>query len=314
MSKGLPGSMQRTTLIGLAGAIGVTIVWTGWIVVTRFGVTNTLNPYDLAAMRFGIAGVLVLPWVIKNRTWAGLTPGRTAVLAVCAGFPYALVSYFGFAFAPAAHGGVFMNGALPAFTVVVAWLWARDRIYRSQALGLIVIGAGAIMVGSGTLFESGMDQSWIGDLLFLAATAFLAVYMVATKVWKITAGQMLFGVTVVNAVLFVPAWVLFIDSNISTAPLNEILLQAGYQGLAPSLVGMYFMLLAVRHLGANRAAVFVSMVPVLAALLAVPTLGEVPSLAAWSGMALVTLGALFALGLFRPKTVPAATGETPKAG
>jgi drug/metabolite transporter (DMT)-like permease len=306
--------MERTTLIGVGGALGVTCIWTGWIVVTRYGVTNALNPYDLAAMRFGIAGILVLPWVIKNRTWAGLTPGRVAVLAVCAGFPYALVSYFGFAFAPAAHGGVFMNGALPAFTVIIAWLWARDRIHRSQALGLIAIGAGTVLVGSGALFESGLGQSWIGDLLFLAATAFLAVYMVATKVWNITAGQMLFGVTVVNAALYVPAWALFLDSNISVAPLNEILLQAVYQGLMPSFVGMYFMLLAVRHLGANRAAVFVSMVPVLAALLAVPTLGEIPSSVAWSGMVLVTLGALLALGLFRSRTSPLTAGETPKTG
>ncbi|NQV21292.1 MAG: EamA family transporter, partial [Rhodospirillales bacterium] len=89
--------------------------------------------------------------------------------------------------------------------------------------------------------------------------------------------------------------------------LNEVLLQAVYQGLMPSFVGMYFMLLAVRHLGANRAAVFVSMVPVLAAVLAIPTLGEIPSALAWSGMGLVTVGALFALGLFRPKTLPAAS-------
>lgn len=298
--------MQRNTLIGLGGALGVTCVWTGWIVITRFGVTNTLSPYDLTALRFGIAGTIALPWVIKNRTWTGLTPGRTAVLALCSGIIYALVSYFGFSFAPAAHGGVFMNGALPAFTVIVAWFWARDRIFRSQALGLIAIGAGAALVGSGSLLKGGSDQAWIGDLFFLSATVLLAIYMVATKVWKITAGQMLFAVTVINGALYVPIWFLFIDSNISTAPLNEVLLQAVYQGLMPSFVGMYFMLLAVRHLGANRAAVFVSMVPVLAAVLAIPTLGEIPSALAWSGMGLVTVGALFALGLFRPKTLPVA--------
>lgn len=295
--------MQRTTLIGIGGALGVTCVWTGWIVVTRYGVTNTLSPYDLTALRFGIAGTIALPWVIWNRTWTGLTLGRTAVLAICSGFLYALVSYFGFSFAPAAHGGVFMNGALPALTVAVAWLWSRDRIHRSQALGLLAIGAGAALVGSDALLEGGSDQAWVGDLFFIGATVLLAIYMVATRVWNITAGQMLFGVTVVNAALYLPIYFLFIDSNIMTAPRNEVLLQAFYQGLMPSFIGMYFMLLAVRHLGANRAAVFVSMVPALAALLAIPTLGEIPSTLAWSGMGLVTLGALFALGLFRPRTV-----------
>jgi drug/metabolite transporter (DMT)-like permease len=82
----------------------------------------------------------------------------------------------------------------------------------------------------------------------------------------------------------------------------------------PSFVGMYFMLLAVRHLGANRTAVFVSMVPVLAALLAVPTLGEIPTVLAWSGMGIVSLGALFALGLFKPKPLPVPARETPGAG
>jgi drug/metabolite transporter (DMT)-like permease len=303
--------MQRNTLIGLAGALGVTLVWTGWIVVTRFGVTNSLNAYDLAAMRYGIAGTIILPWVIKNRTWAGLNFRKTLVLAVTSGFPYALLSYSGFAHAPAAHGGVFMNGALPAFTVIVAWFWMKDRIFKTQALGLIAIGVGGALVGSSSLFAEGTDGYWVGDLFFLAATTFLALYMVATKAWDITAGQMLFGVTVVNAFVYLPIWFFFLDSNITVAPMNEILLQAVYQGLMPSFIGMYFMLLAVRHLGANRTAVFVSMVPVLAALLAVPTLGEIPSTLAWSGMGIVTLGALFALGLFRPKALPDAASETP---
>ncbi len=305
--------MKRTTLIGLAGALGVTLVWTGWIVVTRYGVTNSLNAFDLAAMRYGIAGTLVLPWVIWNRAWEGLTLKITAVLAISSGFPYALLSYSGFAYAPAAHGGVFMNGALPAFTVVVAWLWVRERIFRTQALGLVAIAIGGALVGSSSLLSGTVGDTWIGDLFFLAATTFLALYLVATKAWNITAGQMLCGVTVVNAIIYLPIWFFFLPSNIATAPMNEILLQAFYQGLMPSFVGMYFMLLAVRHLGANQTSVFVAMVPVLAALLAVPTLGEIPTTLAWSGMGIVSLGALFALGLLRPKTLPATAIDSPSS-
>src|SRR5215211_3873898 len=54
-------------------------IWSGWIVVARLGLKSSLTPWDIAALRFGVAGLLLLPYVMSKGLalgrlgWIGLT-------------------------------------------------------------------------------------------------------------------------------------------------------------------------------------------------------------------------------------------------
>jgi drug/metabolite transporter (DMT)-like permease len=286
-------------LLGAAAAISVVFFWSGWIVVSRLGVTNTLTVYDITAFRFAVGAAVALPYIIWRRAWRGLTPLRVLVLTLTSGIPYALLSYFGFSYAPAAHGGVFLNGCLPLFTTLFGWIWVGQRSRASQLVGLGVILVGVTLVGYEGILSSSGGMVWFGDVLFLAAIALFAAFMVANRVWSITPGQVLFSVTVVSAAVYIPIWQLCLESNLAVAPKSEILLQGAYQGLVPSVLGISCLNIAVRHLGANTTSVFLSAVPVVAALMAIPILQEMPGLPAWIGMVTVTVGILPALGFTR---------------
>ena len=297
-------------LFGAAAAVSVVFFWSGWIVVSRLGVTNTLTVYDITGFRFAVGAVVTLPYIIWRRTWQGLTPLRVLVLTLTSGMPYALLSYFGFTYAPAAHGGVFLNGCLPLFTTLFGWIWVGQRSRISQLAGLGVILIGVTLVGYEGILSSNSGMTWLGDFLFLAAIALFAVFMIANRVWTITPGQVLFSVTIVSAVVYIPIWLLWLESNLAVAPRSEILLQGAYQGLVPSVLGISCLNIAVRHLGANTTSVFLSAVPVVAALAAIPILKEMPGLPAWIGMMTVTLGILLALGVLGSrKPVMAANGQ-----
>ena len=284
-------------LFGAAAAISVVFFWSGWIVVSRLGVTNTLTVYDITAFRFAVGAAVALPYIIWRRAWRGLTPLRVLVLTLTSGIPYALLSYFGFTYAPAAHGGVFLNGCLPLFTTLFGWIWVGQRSRVSQLVGLGVILVGVTLVGYEGILSSSGGMIWLGDVLFLAAIALFAAFMVANRVWSITPGQVLFSVTVVSAAVYIPIWLLWLESNLAVAPKSEILLQGAYQGLVPSVLGISCLNIAVRHLGTNTTSVFLSAVPVVAALMAIPILQEMPGLPAWIGMVTVTVGILPALGI-----------------
>ena len=302
---------QNHLLLGAAAAVIVVFFWSGWIVVSRLGVTGSLTIYDIAGFRFGVGALVVLPYVLWHRTWQGLTPLRVLVLALTCGIPYALLSYFGFYYAPAAHGGVFLNGCLPLFTTLFGWLWVGQRSRPSQLVGLGVILTGVTLVGyEGFLAPSG-GMTWFGDCLFLAAIALFALYMVANRVWTVTPGQVLFSVTFVSAAVYIPIWWLWLDSNLALAPRSEILLQGAYQGLVPSVLGISCLNIAIRRLGANTTSVFLSAVPVVAALAAIPILHEMPGLPAWIGMITVTAGILLALGIVG-KNQPAMVAKDPQ--
>jgi drug/metabolite transporter (DMT)-like permease len=63
------------------------------------------------------------------------------------------------------------------------------------------------------------------------------------------------------------------------------------------VLGISCLNIAVRHIGPRATSVFLSSVPIVAALAAIPILNELPGRPAWIGMITVTLGILLALGI-----------------
>jgi drug/metabolite transporter (DMT)-like permease len=76
----------------------------------RIGVNTTLTAFDLTALRFGVAGVVLLPVVLRR----GLAfdrlgwPGFTAVV-IGAAAPVQLLVGAGLSFAPVAHASVLIR-------------------------------------------------------------------------------------------------------------------------------------------------------------------------------------------------------------
>ena len=91
----------RGALYGLA-AVGI---WSGGIVAAGLGLRTSLTPWDIAALRFGVAGVLLLPLVMsKGIALERLGRSGLAAIVLGAGAPV-LLANTGLLFAPAAHAG-----------------------------------------------------------------------------------------------------------------------------------------------------------------------------------------------------------------
>jgi drug/metabolite transporter (DMT)-like permease len=285
-------SQTRTTnpALGIASAIVIVFIWSGWLVVTKAGAESTLTIFDIAALRFGLSGLVSLPIVVYFRAWRGLPFHRVAILAVLAGVPYVLLSYTAFTFAPAAYGGVFMNGVLPAMALALGWLWLKERPRRLQVIGAALIIAGAVLAAVDTS-GSAASGAWIGAVLFLVAALSFSIYLILNRLWQLTAPQILLSLSVVSAILYVPIWYLFLPSNLAEAPASQIVLQGAYQML-PNLVGFNLLAIAVRNVGAPVTAAIMSAVPSLGAVLGLVLLGETLGALTWIGILILSLGIL----------------------
>ncbi len=294
-------------LLGYAAGLLIVFMWSGWIVASRSGATSPLTIYDVAALRFGISGIIALPIVLYYKPWRSMSLFRIFAVSQLTGIAYILVVIQAFKFAPAAHGGVFMNGILPAITIVLGWLWFRERPHWIQQIGaaLIIFGASITLLG-GSGFE--MAGSWRGDLLFVLSGLFFAVYMVVTKLWSVTFHQILLCAPVVNGVIFTPIWFFFLPSGMAEATMPDILLQGLYQGIIASLVGLSIVAFAVRQIGAPITAAFMSGVPALAGILGFLILGEEFGLTGWLSILILTPGIIITAVWSRPQKTP--TTET----
>jgi drug/metabolite transporter (DMT)-like permease len=274
----------RTTAAGIAFGFLAALIWGAWPVASRLGLMRALDPFDIAALRFGVAGLLLAPIVVRRGVGA-LGWRRALVLACGAGVPYVLLATVGLTVAPASHAGVITPSAMLVAATVGGALCLRERVDAQRAIGVAVAIAGvsAIALGSRSL---GRDGVALADLLFVAAGFLWALYTLGVRAWSVDASHAAALVAVMSAVAYLPLYALLDHSSLHAASLREIVLQGAFQGVVAAIGGLVCYTRAVALLGASRAALFAAIAPGVAVIVAIPALGERPTSAEWLGVAL----------------------------
>jgi drug/metabolite transporter (DMT)-like permease len=280
---------------GLAFGVVTVLIWGAWPVTTRFGVQNSLTPYDITAIRFFVSGMLLLPFYFRL-TSTDLTVPGALVMTLGAGAPYMLITAGGFAFAPASHGGVIIPSTMLVCTMIGSCLFYGDRPDLTRIFGYVLVLAGILVVGADSLAVR-TGSSWIGDLLFALGGVLWAVYTLACRQFGVSAFHATIAVCVLSLVTYVPVYAVTLGSNLWQVPLREILIQALFQGIAISIVGMITYTRTVALLGPARGSLFAALVPCATLILAYPVLGERPSVGEIIGLVFVTVGMVAGLDL-----------------
>lgn len=303
--------MNRDAVIGVGAGFVVMLLFAGMLVVSRFGATSSLTVYDMAGLRFGVAGLCTLPVILLMR-WPRLEIWKVLVVAATSGAPFALFLFGGMSFAPVAHGGIVTNGAMPVIAAGIGWVVFGNRLGGWRVIGIVMIVSGVLATGWDAL-ANGMPGQWRGHLLFLGAAACNATFLTTVRGWGITALQSLIIVNGVNLLLYVPLWLLFLPSNLAATPWPEIALQGVYQGIVAAFFASILIAHAARMLGGMRQAAMMSGAPAVAVLIAIPALGEIPSVISIIGVVVVTAGILVALGpgLLSGSASPTGVKRTP---
>src|SRR5215510_14898522 len=106
---------------GAAFGFAAALIWAGWSPIARLGVTTQLDAWDVAILRFGVAGILLLPAVLRRGLaldrigWRGL-----ALMIVGGGVPYVLLAATGLALAHAHDQAALNPGTVPLFVAFIA--------------------------------------------------------------------------------------------------------------------------------------------------------------------------------------------------
>jgi len=272
---------------GLLYGFLVVFIWSGWIIVSKFGLHQNLTPWDIIGLRFSCAAAVTLPLLLKYRNdLKEIFNCKTALCSLGCGFPYVLTSFWGLELSPAANAGVIVNGMLPVFCSFIVFIWTGQKIDAFKALGIVLV----FMANSMLLY--GADLTYRGAFWLLCAAFFLSFYSVSMRVWSISIEKMMVAVPWVNFVLFMPLW-FFAPSHLQLASFNEIALQVLYQGVLVSVVALYFMSQSINLLGSVTASTIMALVPTVAAILAWLFLKEELLVNKMVAIFLCTLGILF---------------------
>lgn len=303
-AKPFESPLARGLLVGLiAASIGAL-----YTVFARWGIARGMDSSDMTFLRFGVAGVVTLPvlGLALKRDAQGLLARWRSWLAVAllAGPLFGLLMFTALQWAPASHAAVFPFTAMSVMGTLMSAAFLGDRLTLRKAGGIAVVVAGLVVL-SGLDIRSLTGRALWGDALFIAAGTLWAGFGIVMRRQRIDP-------LLATAVISFFALVTYVPIYLGTVGLYRLLAVAApvlwteviVQGLIAGAGTLYTYSKMVALLGPARAAVFPALAPGIAAFLAWPVLGHVPTSVEAAGLLIAVTGLLITVtagGAARPR-------------
>ncbi|WP_298393553.1 DMT family transporter [uncultured Azonexus sp.] len=271
------------------------LFWSGNMVLGR-GIRADVPPMALAFWRWAIAFMLVLPLALPHlkSQWQLLKQGwrPVFVLGLLGVGGYNTFAYLALQTTTATNA-VLLNSFIPVATIAISWAFLGKRLTPLAALGVVVSLIGALTIVARGDLEVLLHLALnTGDLWMLGAVAIWAIYTVGLA-WR-PAGVhpmlMLAAFTAVGLAALLPAYLWEMAQGRTINVHAGSLLSLAYVGIFPSFVGYIFYNRGVAEVGANKASLFIHLMPVFGTLLSVVFLGEIPYAYHYAGIALIFAG------------------------
>ena len=255
-----------------------TLIWAGHSIVGRLAV-GQIGPMTLTCMRWAVAlvPILIAAWPSLGRDWPLLRARWPYLTAMGAAGYTAFVALF----YVAAHRTTALNlsiiqGAIPALVLVGARAFLGVRFTALQAAGALVT-----MLGVGVIAAQGdparlMALAFnIGDVMMVVGAVLYAGYTIGLRERPHVSGlSMLAAMALAAFVTSIPLMIWEIASGGFVWPTGAGLLALAFVALGPAFAAQIFYMRGVELIGPGRAGVFVNLVPVFGAIMAVALLGE----------------------------------------
>ena len=274
------------------------LCWAGNQVLGR-AVAGHIPPIAYSFLRWSLATVIVLPFALPHvrRDWPVIrTHWRyLAFVGAIGGGLFNTLQYIGLNHTTALNS-VVLNSTGPIFIAMASFLIFRERLTLRQAGGTAVSMGGVLgIITKGDLDVLHTLAFNIGDLLLLTGMATNGIYTALLRDRPVIHWlSFLFMLFLVSAMVVLP----FLMWEIATGARMEVtsftLAALAYVAIFPSVVAYICLTRGVELIGANRSGIFLHMIPLFGALLAIGLLGEPLRVYHVVGFALILCGVALA--------------------
>ena len=277
-------------------------IWGGFTIFSRLNLHWHVSAWDLVAMRFAIAFLILMPVLVYKKDLAFLWHPRPVILALTGGLAYCLTVYTAFLQAPAAHAAIFLNGCIPLCTAVAAYLLFRQPFDKHTWLSLSIMSS-ALALMSYLMLRDQATAFGLGDLLFFISAVWWGIFTVLLKQWKLSAWHSMASVAIWSAIIYLPVYVLFVPKHFQEAEPIHLVIQGLFHGVMVVIIATLTYVAAIERLGAFKTGSIVTLAPFIAAVIAVPLLDEPLNAAIVCGLVGMGFGALQPWRWFKKDTL-----------
>ena len=259
-------------------ATGTVLGWAIGIVIGR-GIYEVTPPIGLSFWRWFIPAICLIPWVIPKLKQEGRALLRAWKPIFAMGVfmvGSSTLSLLSVNYTTATNASL-VNAGQPLTTAVIAWVIYRDRLNLVQTLGIIAGATGIIVMVSQASFRTlQLLEFNSGDLIMLIAIFGYGSY--ANTLRKIPTDfsliVLIFGVCLAGCIELLPFYI-YESFTYMTMPTDWVtIMWIMVLALITTLIPTYCWNSAVLVIGVNRSAIFVNLIPVFGAALAIIFLNE----------------------------------------
>ena len=272
------GLMQSAWANPILLLVLTTLIWAGHSIVGRLAV-GQIGPMTLTTLRWGLALIPILivarpslrrDWPILRASWRYMAAMGTL------GYTVFVALFYVAAHRTSALNLSIIQGAMPALVLIGARLFLGARFTTMQALGALttMLGVAAIAAQGDPARLAALAFNE-GDVMIFIAVVVYAGYTIGLRQRPRVSGlSLLAGMAVAAFVTSVPLMIWEVASGGFIWPTAAGLATLVYVALGPAFVSQIFFMRGVELIGPGRAGVFVNLVPVFGAIMAVVLLGE----------------------------------------
>ena len=251
-----------------------TLFWSGNFIAGKFASTFGIPPFSLNFYRWLLAGLILLPLTYKEilnfRSEIFKNIGSFLILGISSITIFNSIVYYSLNFTQVISG-VLMISTIPVMIMLFSSILKIEKTNIFQIIGVIFSFAGVIMIITKADIQilKNLDFNK-GDITMVVAMFSWALYSTLLKRQKYEISQIsLLQVVITFGLLFlIPIY--FIEYQIGSRIILEkpFIFILSYVVLFPGLASFLLWIKGISLIGANRSGVFLHLMPILSAIMA----------------------------------------------
>ena len=273
-----------------------TLFWAGNFTIGKFAYLEDIPPYTLAFLRWCLVWIILLPFTykeilklkshIKKNLSLFLILGSTSV-CIFSSFTYNALNY-----TQVINASLF-NTAIPVTIILVCFLLKIEKTNIFQISGLIVSVLGILAIITrldlNILLTLNFNK---GDIYMIIAIISWGIYsaFLKKKTFDISLLSLVHVVCTFGLIILLPAFLFELAQGKTTELNSNLIFILLYIAIFPSIGSYYCWAGAVSIIGANRAGIFLSLIPLFSTIFAMIFFNEKFLFFHFIGSVLIILG------------------------
>ena len=274
-----------------------TLFWSGNFIVGKIAGLNEIPPISLNFFRWSLAFLILLPFTYKEMIEKKKLILKNILLLCFLGIT--AVSIFNSALFYSLKStqvitGVLMISTVPVMIIFFSSLLKIERTNSFQIAGVIFSLLGVIFIISKANFEVLKKLNFEkGDLFALFAMISWSLYstLLKKKNYELSQLTLLQVVIGLGVIFLIPMYLIdyiYLDNRIIVN--TNFILVLSYVVLLPGIIAFFFWIKGVAYIGANKAGIYLHLMPILAAILAMIIFDEILLFYHYIGAMFIILG------------------------